>query len=360
MWGRDLQVAMISARWYRLGENLPTLEVALRADDGAISLVVVRCVAMAYTVFYAWQEDRDTERNKKFVRKAIEKAVARVAKDSTIEDSPRLDHDTKGLPGTPEIAASIFAKITECGVFVADVTCVASTTTHDGRTKMLPNANVLVELGFAASAIGWDRIVLVMNEAYGGAQYLPFDVQHRRRPFVYTLEDVGDRAAKLTELSEDMEGAIRAAANVPHEAARRKLALLDTHCLDLMMRHARKKRIALPDIDQAFGQAIAMMHRHLAWRRLLELGLVSVARPSFSEFHYEWTFQGRLALRGLGLLDESVSDAEYEAVLQLGDLKPGETVEMSNAAVEALVAKASRPPPTLGSGARDENGDAAE
>jgi hypothetical protein len=44
----------------------------------------------------------------------------------------------------------------------------------------MPNPNVLVELGFAAHARSWDRILCVSNSAYGSEQDLPFDIRHRR------------------------------------------------------------------------------------------------------------------------------------------------------------------------------------
>ena len=99
----------------------------------------------------------------------------------SIEDSPRLDHDTLGQAGTPAITDTIYRKIKRSAVFLADVTFVGKTTPREGvESKRLSNANVLIELGYAAAVLGWDRIVLVMNKHYGSPESLPFVSPHLR------------------------------------------------------------------------------------------------------------------------------------------------------------------------------------
>lgn len=71
------------------------------------------------------------------------------------------------MTGSPDIVQTIFSKIDECDVFVADVTSVA--TYHpldkDGnetdRLKATPNANVMIELGYATQVVGWDNIICI-------------------------------------------------------------------------------------------------------------------------------------------------------------------------------------------------------
>ena len=60
--------------------------------------------------------------------------------------------------------------------FVADVSIV----TPAGATRLIPNPNVLLELGYASKAIGWERIVMVANTAFGQPEELPFDLRKRR------------------------------------------------------------------------------------------------------------------------------------------------------------------------------------
>ncbi len=74
------------------------------------------------TIFYAWQSDTPLKLNRYLIRDAAKIAVKRYAAVSVVEESPRLDSDTQNIPGTPEIAATIFDKIDKCGVFLADLT----------------------------------------------------------------------------------------------------------------------------------------------------------------------------------------------------------------------------------------------
>ena len=75
-----------------------------------------------------------------------------------------------------EISQTILKKIGTCAVMVADVTPIATK-----GDKSLPNPNVMVELGYAMSSIGFDRIIAIMNTANGDKiETLPFDIRHRR------------------------------------------------------------------------------------------------------------------------------------------------------------------------------------
>ena len=71
---------------------------------------------MDLTVFYAWQSDLPEKWNHYLIRDAAKDAVEALAKGLLLEESPRLDHDTVGETGTPEIAGTIFRKIRECGI----------------------------------------------------------------------------------------------------------------------------------------------------------------------------------------------------------------------------------------------------
>jgi hypothetical protein len=50
------------------------------------------------------------------------------------------------------------------------------------KGRSIPNPNILIELGYAVAKKGWERIICVMNQQYGGPSKLPFDLQHRRWP----------------------------------------------------------------------------------------------------------------------------------------------------------------------------------
>src|SRR5437016_4475569 len=100
---------------------------------------------MRRVVFYSWQSDLPNATNRTFIQKALEKAAASIAADESIEIEPVVDRDTQGVPGAPDIASTIFAKITAADIFVADV----SITTRPKTGRPTPNPNVLIELGYA-------------------------------------------------------------------------------------------------------------------------------------------------------------------------------------------------------------------
>lgn len=116
---------------------------------------------------------------------ALERAAKAIHGDPSLAVEPVIDRDTSGVAGSPEIAATIMEKIAHADVFVPDVSLV---TVSDAK-RPSPNPNVLLELGFAISELGWDRIVMVMNTAFGDAPQLPFDLRGRR-VLQYCLPDV--------------------------------------------------------------------------------------------------------------------------------------------------------------------------
>jgi hypothetical protein len=48
------------------------------------------------------------------------------------------------------------------------------------RFRPTPNPNVLIELGYDARDLGWDRIICAFNAAYGDLSDLLFDIRNRR------------------------------------------------------------------------------------------------------------------------------------------------------------------------------------
>ena len=123
---------------------------------------------MAIKVFYSWQSDILNSINRNFIEEALKKAIKEVGKDLQVQmalrdDKLLLDKDTKDTPGIPPIADTIFKKISECAIFVPDLTFVSKT---EGD-RFLPNPNVLVEYGWALKEVGYARIIPIMNEAFG-------------------------------------------------------------------------------------------------------------------------------------------------------------------------------------------------
>lgn len=126
-------------------------------------------------VFYSWQSDLANNTNRGFIQTALERAAKAIRDDDSVQVEPVVDRDTQGVPGAPMIAETILAKIDAATAFVADVTIIGKT--ESGRTTS--NPNVLHELGYAPKALGTDRLVLVLNEAFGPIEQLPVDLRHR-------------------------------------------------------------------------------------------------------------------------------------------------------------------------------------
>lgn len=137
-------------------------------------------IVPTFKVFYAWQTDTPGRENRNFIEDAVKVAIKKIVRDSALEQRPEIDSATAGMSGAPAIADSIFRKIDSCGAFVADVTLVGQlVSAGPKRSRPTPNANVLIEVGYAAKAINWERVILVMNTALGGPEELPFDLRGR-------------------------------------------------------------------------------------------------------------------------------------------------------------------------------------
>lgn len=150
-------------------------------------------------IFWSWQSDRDRKCCQYFVRDALKAASDQIATELSIEERPAVDHDTKGVTGTPPITDTIFEKIRESAVFVADVTPIgmSDSENEDANKKRLPNPNVMIELGFAEAVLGGSKILCVANDCwYRGPESLPFDLRHRRGPLTYSLPPDSEPSAR--------------------------------------------------------------------------------------------------------------------------------------------------------------------
>ena len=91
------------------------------------------------------------------------------------------------MAGSQDIPITILEKISNADVFVCDIT------TMDGdapeRQRKVPNPNVMVELGYAIAHLGWERIIMLFNKAFGRfPEDAPFDIdRHRASPYTYRV-----------------------------------------------------------------------------------------------------------------------------------------------------------------------------
>ena len=152
---------------------------------------------MTSTVFYSWQSDISETRN--VIQAALEKAVRDLNRNVSLE--LRVDQDTSGVAGWPDVTQTILGKIEQCQVFVADITPINGPCSS---FRLTPNPNVLVELGYAlGTGLGRTRMICVVNSAYlpdGDIQALPFDIRGSR-PLQFSLP--GRDARGIAEGQED-------------------------------------------------------------------------------------------------------------------------------------------------------------
>lgn len=139
---------------------------------------------MKLKVFYSWQSDLPNKTNRQFIQNCLETALKKIHENNLTISEYAIESDSRGESGTPELASTLFSKIDQCDIFVADVSIINSTL----ECRKVCNPNVLIELGYASSKLGWEKILCVYNLSFGKIEDLPFDIRHRK-PLVYNAEN---------------------------------------------------------------------------------------------------------------------------------------------------------------------------
>lgn len=153
-------------------------------------------------IFWSWQSDTDQDTGRHFVHTALKAAVKKLKQPEEI-DQPTdrsnrsaldVDQGTQGEAGSPDLALTIFNKITKATVFVADVTPVSLIPGGLGQPpkKRNMNPNVGIELGYALRALSDKRVLMVLNTHYGDPDSRPFDIRHKRHPIMFHLPPGSD------------------------------------------------------------------------------------------------------------------------------------------------------------------------
>lgn len=127
-------------------------------------------------IFYSWQSDLSSQFTKGFFREAIQQAVTdkeTVSPEITII----VDEATSNTAGSPEIPDTILDKLNRCDIFIGDLSIINN---NQNEFRKTPNPNVLFETGYARAILGWSRIIMLFNSAYGDINDLPFDLNKRR------------------------------------------------------------------------------------------------------------------------------------------------------------------------------------
>ena len=127
-----------------------------------------------FKIFYSWQSDLPGSKTRNFIRECIDEAIDLALESEAIE--AERDEATTGTTGSPNIVTSLFSKIDDCDLFVADLSLCF--TEDQEKEKRSPNPNVLLELGYAVKTLGWDRVICLCNTDFGDKY--PFDIAHNR------------------------------------------------------------------------------------------------------------------------------------------------------------------------------------
>lgn len=131
-----------------------------------------------YRLFFSWQNDR-TE-IKAVISSALKKVADKFAKENI---ELVIDQDTRGRVGVRNIAIEVLDKIRNCDIFVADLTPI---TTYNSKgsnkpLKLIPNSNVMFELGYALHAKGENHVIALASldkNTNEHIEFLPFDINH--------------------------------------------------------------------------------------------------------------------------------------------------------------------------------------
>ncbi len=254
-------------------------------------------------IFYSWQSDLPNATNRGFIEKALENAAKSIRNDDSIKVEPVIDRDTKDVPGAPDIAHTIFEKIEQAQVFVCDVSII----NQNVSPRPTPNPNVLIELGYAIKALGWQKIILVMNTAFGKPEELPFDLRMRRALAYYMPQEIEERATERKKLEAAFTAALRTI-----------LEGLDVPTLGEVIQPSPIGEQARVAVESSLPNQASLVHRFMEWL----IDELNILAPNFS---------------GVGVLDELLIQAiEQTKELMMEFARLAEAIATMNNAEAAL------------------------
>ncbi|HRW07871.1 MAG TPA: hypothetical protein P5121_22370 [Caldilineaceae bacterium] len=259
---------------------------------------------MSNTLFFAWQLDTPAAENKSLIWNAIVAATGKMSESTNPIISPRPETDIQGASGNPNIVQTIFKRIRECSIFIADVSFVAETS----KGKLLPNPNVLLELGYAARSIGWERTILVMNNAYGKPSDLPFDIRQHRWPIEYKLTSRTQvREKRCEQLQENLIDAISSCQQFILSRAEDMAKGLDAGTLAFVAENEHRDWIEIPSPPINMLGVMKHVQQVPALRHLLDIGaIIATTQPVIG---YTWTTDGQYMIKALNKFEPKLLPA---------------------------------------------------
>ncbi|MCK5581800.1 MAG: hypothetical protein KAJ18_11075 [Candidatus Omnitrophica bacterium] len=157
---------------------------------------------MKLNIFYSWQSDLPNNTNRGLIGDCLEKSLKNIYKKNNSVSEYIIESDSRDESGTPDIVSNIFSKIDKCDIFIGDISII----NNDYSGRMNPNPNVLIELGYASSIVGWENILCVFNDDFGRKEELPFDIRFRK-PIGYSTTN--NRADAKKALISKLERSIQ-------------------------------------------------------------------------------------------------------------------------------------------------------
>jgi len=180
---------------------------------------------MKLTIFYSWQENTDKNLNKNFIRDCINLSVTNIKNQGQLKGIQfEIQESTSNLPGTPDVNSIIEQRISDCDIFIGDLSfvnaysCLEKIIRKVSRKKLqyFINNNVYGEFNRALSCLGWEHVIGVTNIVYGDPNenelLIPFDTRGKRFLITYELKNEKNKEKALIELTKKLENAIRLSA----------------------------------------------------------------------------------------------------------------------------------------------------
>jgi len=152
---------------------------------------------MNRTVFFSWQSDLPNNTNRTYIERCIKRAIKGLKNDIEYKLTLNLDRATQNETGTIDIVESIFNKINQACFFIADISIING---NSKKYKKTPNPNVLIELGYAAKTMGWNKIICIFNSRYGAINDLPFDIRNKKVLIYRDNDDTKILTSKISEI----------------------------------------------------------------------------------------------------------------------------------------------------------------
>ena len=184
---------------------------------------------MNLRVFYSWTKKRiDPKYNKDFLYECIQIACNNIQNNDELEGVFfYVDKDTKDESGAVNIPETIEDKISNCDIFIGDLTCHhliplklrTLLRKFNYKFNAEPASNVTYERGLANSNNSKKCIIDIINVAYGDKSEINFDIQADDRGFVRPIEynlnknNYSEVNNIKNELIHKLEESIRACAN---------------------------------------------------------------------------------------------------------------------------------------------------